>query len=335
MLAEKLEAPPQFDRNLYRDVWQSCLQKWPELANPAPPVPLPWVDGTFSLYVADEWAKIEQRVAEGTFALRCPVTPDTESQLVGPFKHYGYCLRPLTREGALSWIDPTLPAQDGDMVSVHIHEDEMAAIVERCAGMPGWLSTYGSTPAPTAMKILKRMGHRYYLMTNESCFELGKNQILGVVRHLEIDGHAIGAARTNEIAPGAATIIASATDAGGTVHAVAGGGIVTTDYGTVSYTPSVDCTGICIAFGNCALNNISAIGSAYARIQRVSSPFTSQQDGQNLSSGATNFGAQTTMSLLAGIQYQASLRASAGDNGVSTSDNVVSNVRVIFELIYK
>ncbi|HTE40353.1 MAG TPA: hypothetical protein VK629_05980 [Steroidobacteraceae bacterium] len=213
-----------FDADLFQLKRRKCFEAFPALLDAVPPVTLEPVSGSFSLSAEKEWLKIEQQVQRGEFKLRAQL-PTTES-LVGPFVNSGYCLDPLTKPGMQTWIDPTMAAQDGDLVIAELTENTARAMVERNKGNPRFKESYGDTPGPFVTKILRKCGCHYYLATNDGMFsinghaEIGfePSRILGVVRHLRREGVQVyaDAPGVSCISPNAATEVFEDSDAGPT-----------------------------------------------------------------------------------------------------------------------
>lgn len=146
-------------------------------ADAVPPAPLPPPqNGECSFNVAGEWSAL---VESGGFRLRAPA--ESTAGLVGPFRGVGDCLAPLLTTETL-WIDPSMPAEEGDLVIVRWHADTLAGIIERT----------GQTEAgPFATKWLRAFGGQYWLVTATSMIPLGPSHwgsgadIVGVVRYIE------------------------------------------------------------------------------------------------------------------------------------------------------
>lgn len=191
--------------------WQRILSLFPMLANPVPPAPVPRAaDGQQHRFnCAEFWAEFAERAAWGEWTLRAP-SNDFE-RLAGPFRGHGACLDPVFREGVIHYYDPLLPAQDGDIVLVKLDALELQRIFERNRHKPEWMAMYG-VPNPVCTKLLKAFGREYWLVTNDSMFELGKNKILGVLRYTLRNGEP--AYMVPNIGPNAATTILTARDDG-------------------------------------------------------------------------------------------------------------------------
>ncbi len=169
----------------------AVFARHPELLHAVQPKPLERRSGTFSFHVEREWAALVQRVERGEYRLRAPTA--TTAGLV-PFRGRGDCLVPLLHEDIV-WIDPTMPAEDGDLVIVQWHPDTLRKIIERCRDKPEWVATYGENPGDIATKWLRRNGNDYLLVCRQSLLPLsaspfwgGENRILGVVRYIERNG---------------------------------------------------------------------------------------------------------------------------------------------------
>jgi hypothetical protein len=170
-----------------------ALERWPKLRDAVPPKPLERRNGTFRFNVADEWSMVIAQLERGEYRLRAPAV--SIRGLCGPFNGRGACLEPLKREGDLAWIDPMMPAEDGDFVIVQWHPDTLRGIIERGRRKPEWLAMYGENPGDLATKWLRRNGNDFWLVCRESMIPLGaspfsggENKILGVVRYVARNG---------------------------------------------------------------------------------------------------------------------------------------------------
>jgi hypothetical protein len=196
-----------------------AFERWPQLRDAVPPRPLERLNGKFSMKVASDWAELVQRVERGEYRLRQPAA--SKDGLVGPFHGRGECLVPLMHEN-LVWIDPAMPAEDGDLVIVQWHPDTLRGIIERGRRKPEWVAMYGENPSNIATKWLRRIGSEYWLVCKSACLPLaanpfygGENKILGVARYIERRGVPIygsGEIVAQAINQEAATEVASATD---------------------------------------------------------------------------------------------------------------------------
>lgn len=226
--------------------WQHVLRLFPALANPVPPAPVPKSPGgQQSFSVSAFWEDFAKRAASGQWSLRA--TCDAE-RLVGPFRGNGSCLEPVFPGGELQWVDPTLPARDGDIVLVKLDALELQRIHERGRRNPEWAATY-SEPNPLATKLLKAFAGNYWLCTNGSMFELGNNRILGVVRKALIDGRP--AYEVPNIVPNAATETYQISDLpevsyGLGTHFVVDGTFTPDNDGVVELSASYDYRGLAV-----------------------------------------------------------------------------------------
>ncbi|MHB8816554.1 MAG: hypothetical protein ACYDAE_25280, partial [Steroidobacteraceae bacterium] len=167
----------------------AIFDTFPALAHAKQPPKLERVNGSFSFNPAEDFAHMVRRVESNTFRLRAPES-HTE-RLVGPFRGTGTCLRPVLFEN-YTWIDPTMEPADGDFVLVSLDPEELAGIIERGKDDPEWIATYGPNPGPVVVKILRSIGHQWYLSERKTCFPLTgfrahplkprNNRVLGVVR---------------------------------------------------------------------------------------------------------------------------------------------------------
>jgi hypothetical protein len=238
---EPLPARPRF---LTAD---ELCEMWPALRNPAPPVPGPKPPNGVAQHfrVATEFAALADRVAREGLKLRVPA--QSTAGLVGPIGGRGNCLAPIL-DGHRVWIDPTLPAQDGDFVLVRFAEETRRLMVERCKGRPGWREEYGDG-AEHALKLLLWRCGQFWLVTNESALPLDgsayfgpPSQILGVVRRV---AHGDAVAEVSAIHPNAATATYVTTIAGPGSHnsGVSGDVTITVPAQTADYTAIVTITG--------------------------------------------------------------------------------------------
>jgi hypothetical protein len=157
---------------------RQIFERFPLLKNATSPRALPRVDGSWVINARSAFAEL----AASGLKLRCPA--ESPAGLAGPFRGVGSCLEPLCGEGDLRWFDPSLPAQDGDMVLVEMTPETLQGIVDRGASDSNWLAMYGHTPNPLVVKILRAIGNEYHLLTNGSLLPLGDNRILGVCRYI-------------------------------------------------------------------------------------------------------------------------------------------------------
>jgi hypothetical protein len=160
---------------------------------------------------------------------------DSPESLTGPFVTRGDCLAPLIRSGAHQWVDPSRPAADGDVVLIQWHPRTLEGIIRRNAEKPEWLAMYGEQPLPTACKLLRHFGREHWLFTNESALPLGRNRILGVVRHWRVP-------HTSAIVPGAATSLVIVHNSGSFPDSGVTSGIVSSSLVASGSAPAIDCT---------------------------------------------------------------------------------------------
>jgi hypothetical protein len=109
----------------------------------------------------------------------------------------GWCLEPLlSSERTAIYFDTSIPADDGDIVIVRCSDKYMQALLESVSAETeewrvNWMSTYTLNGEVTnsAMKILRHgRGHRW-ITCNQHSFPLDfHGTVLGVVRHIEVDG---------------------------------------------------------------------------------------------------------------------------------------------------
>jgi hypothetical protein len=156
------------------------LRLLPALADPAPPVPLERVNGTFHMNVLEEWQALVDRWRAGTWQLP---QADCLDGLVGPIASHGACLDPIRSGAGVDWYCPKTAARSGDFVLVELRPEVLQAMVERNAHKPEWILEYGRMPGPLVTKLLKRCGPDYYLLTRSSALPLGRNVIRGVLKH--------------------------------------------------------------------------------------------------------------------------------------------------------
>lgn len=179
--------------------WSAIAAQYPALADPAAPAPAARRSGSESFDAEAHFEQLGNRIAAGTFELRSALP--SASGLVGPFRGVGDCLAPVFSEGDMKWIDPSMPAEDCDFVLVRWHPRTLEGIIARGSRRPEWLQMYGDRPPPIATKLLRHVCGERWLVTRSSMLPLGRNRILGVIRHVERTGeglyapaaHAIGA----------------------------------------------------------------------------------------------------------------------------------------------
>lgn len=254
-------------------------QRFPVLRSPMPPVPADRpVDGvTSSLSAPEVFSELAEQVTAGRY--RLPRAAMSFEHLIGPFNAIGYCIDPLVTHGDQIWIDPAMPARDGDVVLVQWHARTLEAIIRRGAKHDEWLTMYGDQPPPLAVKLLKHVGGERFLATRQSVLELGRNKILGVVRRVTRAGRSLydDVELAPAIDPNAASQIASAYTGSFFSLSCAGGATADTDVITLSFTANGFPVAIDIAGqvggsrGGSPATCTSAIISAYRNGTQVAS----------------------------------------------------------------
>jgi hypothetical protein len=275
----------------------AIFDTFPALAHAIQPPKLPRISGSFSFNPAAEFAQMVRQVESGTFRLRAPESDTVK--LVGPFRGTGTCLRPVLFENHI-WIDPTMEPADGDFVLVSLDPEEMAGIIERGKDDREWVATYGRNPGPVVTKILRSMGHEWYLAERETCFPLAgfrahplkprDNRVLGVVR-------AVMDPRTSQFlydAPlahaiglnAATTTVINNSNTSGTVSGVTGLQSLGLVVNPVS--PNTACTAIVTATVQCK-QTAGTLGDAKVLIRFADDGTTFNSSPQQVPIGSASF----------------------------------------------
>jgi hypothetical protein len=144
--------------------------------------PLPARTGTFTPAIENH---------EPQFKIRHPVSKADgliRAELVGD------CLAPLLPAGssAVAWVDPTMAADDYDLVAVHLHESWMQRQVDHHNAAPDleWIATNARHGLPNvAVKTLRHASDgTLWLTCAKMSYPLeGFGRVIGVVRHVELN----------------------------------------------------------------------------------------------------------------------------------------------------
>jgi hypothetical protein len=146
--------------------------------------------------ITPEQAQSEFAAIAETFKLRDPSTA-VGRMIVGTGK--GVCLEPLLPERARIWFDPTVEAQDGDLVLIRYTDQWVQRLFEAAASAsPEWRTAWresdlvdGELPR-FACKVLRIVNGAQWVLWKDAAIPLRGKHVVGsvvaVARHAELDG---------------------------------------------------------------------------------------------------------------------------------------------------
>jgi hypothetical protein len=313
---------------------EAAMQLWPQLRDAVQPAPIERRSFSGQFKVAAEWAALVQRVERGEFRLRAPAA--STRHLCGPIVGHGPCLDPVFLSGDVYWIDPTMPAEDGDFVILQWDAAKLAGIVERGSRKPEWLAEYGPNPSDIASKWLRRFGNEYLTVTRRSSMPLGASpfwggadRILGVVRYVERQGRPIYCSGlvAHNIDPEAATSTYTLTDSDQTNIPESGSGSYGLQFPSDIVEP-VDCT----VYVTISLNVDSPGGAVFTFEGEVNDAgVLSTLDQYNAPAGAQRVVFQFQLDVGAGDEWNIIFQAASAFGSGATAD--LSNIRVEVNVI--